>query len=103
MADPLRPGVKQAIEQCHRSGVNVRMCTGDNIVTAKAISLDAGIITQEMLDKHDNESEESFVCLEGPRFMELVGELIQEKNDEGKTINETIRNTRQFEKIAAQL
>lgn len=45
LADPLREGVKDAIAQCHRSGVNVRMCTGDNIITAKAISLDAGIIT----------------------------------------------------------
>jgi magnesium-transporting ATPase (P-type) len=97
IADPLREGVKDAIAQCHRSGVNVRMCTGDNIITAKAISLDAGIITKEMLDAHDREGEESYVCMEGPHFIELVGELEQEKNDEGKVINETIKNTKKFE------
>lgn len=45
LIDPLRPGIKDAIAQCHRSGINVRMCTGDNLDTAIAISLDAGIIT----------------------------------------------------------
>lgn len=45
LMDPLRPGIKDAIEQCHKSGINVRMCTGDNIDTACAISLDAGLVT----------------------------------------------------------
>lgn len=39
IADPLRPGVAEAIDKIHRAGVNVRMCTGDNIDTATAISL----------------------------------------------------------------
>jgi P-type E1-E2 ATPase len=42
--DPLRPGIKDAVLQCHKSGVNVRMVTGDNIDTAIAISKEAGII-----------------------------------------------------------
>ena len=44
LVDPLRPGIKEAVQQCHRSGINVRMCTGDNIDTAIAISKEAGII-----------------------------------------------------------
>ena len=39
LADPLRPGVADAIDRIHKAGVNVRMCTGDNIDTATAISL----------------------------------------------------------------
>jgi P-type E1-E2 ATPase len=45
LMDPLRPGIKDAIIQCNKSGINVRMCTGDNIDTACAISLDAGLVT----------------------------------------------------------
>ena len=51
LKDPLRKGVKEAVAKCHNAGINVRMVTGDNIDTARAISLDAGIITQEDLDK----------------------------------------------------
>ena len=45
LMDPLRPGITEAVKQCFASGINVRMCTGDNIDTATAISLEAGIIT----------------------------------------------------------
>lgn len=45
LADPLRPGVAEAIDVIHGAGVTVRMCTGDNIDTATAISLQAHIIT----------------------------------------------------------
>ncbi|KAJ2776821.1 plasma membrane calcium [Coemansia interrupta] len=44
--DPLRPGVRQAVEDCHHAGVIVRMITGDNIETARAIARDAGILTK---------------------------------------------------------
>ncbi|KAJ1666171.1 plasma membrane calcium [Coemansia sp. RSA 1646] len=44
--DPLRPGVRQAVEDCHRAGVIVRMITGDNIETARAIGRNAGILTK---------------------------------------------------------
>lgn len=33
--DPLREGVKQAVEKCQTAGVHVIMCTGDNLLTAK--------------------------------------------------------------------
>ncbi len=41
--DPLRPGVRAAVEDCQMAGVYVRMVTGDNIKTAKAIAEDCGI------------------------------------------------------------
>ncbi|KAK9451888.1 uncharacterized protein V1518DRAFT_409830 [Limtongia smithiae] len=43
--DPLRIGVIEAVQDCQRAGVVVRMVTGDNIVTAKAIATDCGIYT----------------------------------------------------------
>ncbi|KAJ2726235.1 plasma membrane calcium [Coemansia sp. Benny D115] len=44
--DPLRPGVRQAVDDCHHAGVIVRMITGDNIETARAIARNAGILTK---------------------------------------------------------
>lgn len=43
MIDPLRPGVKQAVEQCRQAGIKVCMVTGDHPVTALAISRDLGL------------------------------------------------------------
>lgn len=42
--DPLRPGIKKAVDNCRRAGVTVRMVTGDNKDTAIAISRDAHIL-----------------------------------------------------------
>ncbi|KEH39694.1 calcium-transporting ATPase 9, plasma membrane-type protein [Medicago truncatula] len=42
--DPCRPGVKEAVRLCTEAGVKVRMVTGDNLQTAKAISLECGIL-----------------------------------------------------------
>ncbi|KAJ1565333.1 hypothetical protein HK096_003381 [Nowakowskiella sp. JEL0078] len=44
--DPLRPGVTEAIEKCKMAGVFVRMVTGDNLLTAKAIATQCGILTR---------------------------------------------------------
>ncbi|OLL25886.1 Calcium-transporting ATPase 2 [Neolecta irregularis DAH-3] len=54
--DPLRPGVGKAVADCVRAGVFVRMVTGDNVVTAKAIATECGILTQ------------GGMVLEGPKF-----------------------------------
>ncbi|KAL0012761.1 hypothetical protein SO802_007869 [Lithocarpus litseifolius] len=43
--DPCRPGVKDAVNVCQKAGVKVRMVTGDNLQTAKAIALECGILT----------------------------------------------------------
>lgn len=38
LVDPLRDGIPASVDRCHKSGINVRMVTGDNIDTAIAIS-----------------------------------------------------------------
>jgi len=43
--DPLREEVPGAIADCQRAGIVVRMVTGDNIQTAKAIAMKCGIIS----------------------------------------------------------
>ncbi|KXN66244.1 HAD-like protein, partial [Conidiobolus coronatus NRRL 28638] len=57
--DPLREGVVEAVKACERSGVVVRMVTGDNVLTAKAIATQCGILTP------------GGIVMEGPKFREL--------------------------------
>ncbi|OAP54446.1 calcium-translocating P-type ATPase, PMCA-type [Fonsecaea erecta] len=57
--DPLRPGVEQAVRDCQVAGVFVRMVTGDNIMTAKAIATECGIFTP------------GGIAMEGPVFRKL--------------------------------
>lgn len=45
--DPCRPGVDEAVRLCTAAGVKVRMVTGDNIQTAKAIALECGILAKD--------------------------------------------------------
>ncbi|KAL1808490.1 hypothetical protein DCAR_0727954 [Daucus carota subsp. sativus] len=42
--DPCRPGVRKAVQDCQHAGVKVKMITGDNIFTAKAIATECGIL-----------------------------------------------------------
>ena len=57
--DPLRLGVADAVADCKMAGVFVRMVTGDNIQTAKAIATECGILT----DRGQ--------AIEGPEFRKL--------------------------------
>ncbi|CAF1600720.1 unnamed protein product [Adineta ricciae] len=56
--DPVRPEVRQAIEQCKNAGITVRMITGDNVNTARSIALKCGIITPT----------DPFLVLDGKEF-----------------------------------
>ncbi len=66
--DPVRDDVPSAVKKCHSAGIKVRMVTGDNIETAKAIARNCGILTEE-----DENNE--FACMEGKFFREYVGGL----------------------------
>ena len=47
MADPPRPGVKEAIATCHRAHVRVVMITGDHKLTAMAIARELGLWSED--------------------------------------------------------
>eukprot|EP00566_Odontella_aurita_P004195 CAMPEP_0113570806 /NCGR_PEP_ID=MMETSP0015_2-20120614/25194_1 /TAXON_ID=2838 /ORGANISM="Odontella" /LENGTH=1141 /DNA_ID=CAMNT_0000473669 /DNA_START=256 /DNA_END=3681 /DNA_ORIENTATION=- /assembly_acc=CAM_ASM_000160 len=49
IADPLRHDVVEAVATCQRAGIHVRMVTGDNLDTARAIAKEAGILTDDGL------------------------------------------------------
>ncbi|KAL3086921.1 hypothetical protein niasHT_021785 [Heterodera trifolii] len=74
--DPVRPEVPEAIAKCQRSGIVVRMVTGDNINTARSIATSCGILKPG----------EDFLALEGKEFNDRIrdedGEVSQEKLDQ---------------------
>uniref|UniRef100_A0AAQ4R1E2 Calcium-transporting ATPase n=1 Tax=Gasterosteus aculeatus aculeatus TaxID=481459 RepID=A0AAQ4R1E2_GASAC len=73
--DPVRHEVPEAISKCQRAGITVRMVTGDNINTARAIATKCGILLPG----------EDFLCMEGKEFNQQIrndqGEVEQERLD----------------------
>jgi Ca2+-transporting ATPase len=53
LADPLRPGVPQAVRDCRSAGIRVVMMTGDYPATAQAIARQAGIEAGVVLTGQD--------------------------------------------------
>ena len=45
--DPIRGDVREAVATAQRAGITVRMVTGDNIETARAIAKQCGILTED--------------------------------------------------------
>lgn len=64
--DPLRPGVREAVAQCQKAGVQVKMVTGDNVLTARSIAVQCGIFTP------------GGIIMEGPTFRSLDPETQKE-------------------------
>ncbi|XP_022854989.1 calcium-transporting ATPase 8, plasma membrane-type-like [Olea europaea var. sylvestris] len=62
--DPCRPGVREAVQLCINAGVKVRMVTGDNLQTARAIALECGILGSNADATEPN-------LIEGKKFRDL--------------------------------
>ncbi|KAF8552699.1 calcium-translocating P-type ATPase [Imleria badia] len=57
--DPLCKGVRQAVTDFQKAGVTIKMCTGDNVLTARFIASQCGIFTA------------GGIIIEGPIFRKL--------------------------------
>ena len=62
--DPVRPEVPSAVAQCQKAGIRIRMVTGDNIMTARQIAKDCGILSK------------GGIIMEGPEFRRLTPEQV---------------------------
>ncbi|XP_059632453.1 putative calcium-transporting ATPase 13, plasma membrane-type [Cornus florida] len=71
--DPCRPGVKKAVEDCQYAQVKIKMITGDNAFTARAIATECGILKPN----HEMEG----VVVEGVEFRNYTPEERMEKVD----------------------
>lgn len=78
MIDPLRPGVREAVQRCREAGITVCMVTGDHPVTALAISRDLGLAS-------------------GPEQVFSGAELAGQSRDQ---IRQAIRRGRVFARVA---
>ncbi|ESR45895.1 hypothetical protein CICLE_v10003326mg [Citrus x clementina] len=68
LKDPCRPGVRAAVECCRNAGVNVKMVTGDNVHTARAIAIECGILNPDVGLNNDD------AVIEGVKFRSLSAE-----------------------------
>lgn len=66
--DIIRPEVPSSIKKCHEAGIDVKMVTGDNKITASAIAMEVGIINEE--------NQKDKLVMEGPEFLRLIGGVI---------------------------
>lgn len=66
--------VPDAIRKCQRAGITVRMVTGDNINTARAIASKCGIL----------QPGDDFLCIEGKEFNRRI------RNEKGEVGSSTI-------------
>lgn len=101
--DIIRPEVPSAVEQCRKAGVRVRMVTGDNKVTAKAIAKECALID-------DNMESGEYTVMEGKDFFDKVGGLTCDncKNDcpcecKPDKIDEKVKDKEVFAKVRQEL
>lgn len=103
--DILRQEVAKAVAQCKLAGIKVRMVTGDNRLTARAIAKECGII---------EEGDENSVVMEGVDFNRIIGGVIcmncqkkdcecNSKGDSKKSRIDTIAFSEEFNKLYPHL
>ena len=111
--DIIRSEVPKSIEICRKAGIDVKMVTGDNKITAYSIAKEINLI---------KEKDDSLI-LEGPEFFKLIEgivclnckekeicdcvrnkyELAKKENKNKKIRKDSIKNLSAFEKIAKKL
>ncbi|MCL7044564.1 hypothetical protein MKW94_010536 [Papaver nudicaule] len=75
LKDPCRPGVRNAVEACKNAGVSIKMITGDNIFTARAIAIECGILDPNDLNLNNG------AVVEGVEFRNYTAEERMKKVD----------------------
>ncbi|XP_031280487.1 calcium-transporting ATPase 12, plasma membrane-type-like [Pistacia vera] len=86
LKDPCRPGVSEAVKSCTSAGVKIKMVTGDNLHTARAIAIECGILEPDFDDE---------AIVEGVKFRNYSP---QERDDKIETIRVMARSS-PFDKL----
>ncbi len=71
ISDPLRADVFDAVERCRHAGIDIKMLTGDNIITAKAIATQLGILD----DEHIAVEAKDIEGLDDKAFCEMITKI----------------------------
>ncbi|TFK60946.1 hypothetical protein BDN72DRAFT_937594 [Pluteus cervinus] len=69
--DPLRPGIREVVAKCAKAGVSIRMCTGDNVLTARSIVQQRGISTPGVLARSSPEDKKTLV-----QALKAIGKVV---------------------------
>jgi len=100
LQDPLRDTIIDSIARLKVAGITTIMCTGDNIDTATAISLNAGIVAEEDLGGR-------YTCMTGEKFREFVGTIKKIADpkypDDREKDTPTVGDIHKFKKVKAEL
>jgi Ca2+ transporting ATPase len=101
--DIIREEVPLAVSKCQSAGITVRMVTGDNRITARAIAKECGILT-------DKQAEHHYSVLEGPEFYDMIGGLMCKTCDKAspcdckpKDVKEVVKNLKIFKEVTKNL
>jgi Ca2+ transporting ATPase len=109
--DILKAQVPEAVLKCHKAGIDVKMVTGDNKITAEAIANDCKII--------NSNNKYRAIVMEGKDFMTKIGgivcdhcrdkeecdcvrnekDLAKKENKNKKVRKDSIRNQKEFDKL----
>jgi Ca2+-transporting ATPase len=76
LADPVRPGVKDAIARCAAAGIRTMMLTGDQQLTAEAVGRELGIPPDAIRSRVSPEEK-----LELVRALQERGEIVAMTGD----------------------
>lgn len=101
--DVIRKEVPDAVALCQKAGITVRMVTGDNLITAKAIARECGILNDDLISRPDS-------VMEGPEFYRRMGGIICRTckqmspcNCDRKEVKEGVLNLEAFKAIHKSL
>src|SRR5262249_24951403 len=88
--DPLRDDVREAVDRCRGAGIEVKMITGDNVETARAIACDIGLVERRDAPFDTDDAP----IYTSPKFNELHQQLQELKKRDALTPAETERKDR---------
>ena len=97
IVDPLRPEIPEAIKKCKRGGITIRMISGENLETTRAIGEECGV-----LEKQDLSFENKYSYMDGKGFREEIGGITSGFDGKGLRIPK-IKNQQAFDRILIEL
>ncbi len=95
MQDQMRPKVEKAVMYATRGNIITRMVSGDQIDTATAIAIKAGILTED-------EAKMKYAVMHADEFRKIVGGMRKEIDPNGN-VRHIIQNKKEFLNIANRL
>jgi len=87
--DIIKSDVPDAVLRCHKAGIDVKMVTGDNKITAEAIANECNII--------NSANKYKAIVMEGKDFLEKVGGIVCD-NCRDKKECDCVRNEKELKK-----